>query len=61
MELFSSLASATEFEPELGQLEGTLSHALERLTIIAARGAGYDFVEIPGTEFKPRGQAWIAP
>ena len=61
MELFSSLASATEFEPELGQIEGTLSHALERLTIIAARGAGYDVVEIPGTEVKPRGQAWIAP
>ena len=60
MELFSNLASPEEFEPELGQMKEHLPHALERLTIIAAREAGYDFAEIEGATVKPRGVPWVA-
>ena len=38
--------SIDDFEPELGQVDGTLAHALERLTTYAASAAGYRVGEV---------------
>lgn len=37
-----------EFERELGQSDGTLSHAIERLVAVYAQGRGYLMEELPG-------------
>ena len=39
-----------EFEPEAGQMDGTLSHALERWVGVAAHSQGYQQAQVPGDE-----------
>jgi lipopolysaccharide biosynthesis protein len=54
LEKFATLTTPDEFEPELGQIDGTLAHVLERLTVIASRAAGFEVAEIREGALKPR-------
>ncbi len=38
--LYQLFVRGLEFEPELGQVDGTIAHAIERIFCIAAKGAG---------------------
>ena len=48
LSIFSNLASVEDFETELGQTDGTVAHALERMTIIAVKATGFEVAEIDG-------------
>ncbi len=38
--LYQLFVQGLEFEPELGQVDGTIAHAIERIVCIAAKAAG---------------------
>jgi lipopolysaccharide biosynthesis protein len=49
LEVFTSLGySAVEFGPELGQIDGTLAHAFERVFVPYVKGSGYRVLKYPG-------------
>lgn len=48
--LRSSALRAEDFEPEAGQVDGTLHHALERMFTIAAWAGGYVVTDLEGRE-----------
>ena len=57
---FARLASEDDFEAELGQVDGTLAHALERMTVIAVEAGGYRVAEYgqDQTQISARGSSF---
>ena len=51
--LYELFEQGLEFEPELGQVDGTMAHAIERIVCIAARAAGISTVEFGETINRP--------
>jgi lipopolysaccharide biosynthesis protein len=59
--VYELFAQGLEFEPELGQVDGTMAHAIERIVCIAAKGAGMSTQEFGETINRPSQWAQEGP